>query len=827
MLSVNNTTVRDDAGAQSLPGIVAQLRAPELPIGADGSPEYALSVQVRQFRQSTSAGPLGAWQGGEPSSVLQINGSCSVCLVGDAIVFTVLDGAAGEIVVEVAALNGILLAEFNITILPRSAPPHFELGPFPPTIPENTNFSFLLVNVSRGGWLLAPDLPIRFEFSTAGVPVVSSIDFSSCASTGGGDACQAVLTPFPSRFGNATLTITMYNDGAAFTPYAVDNVSVSVALSVSHENLVPTFELSGAGLVRVEEDSACVLSADSTCNASIPRFHRYPAYASVQLGLYEAPTPISCPPALGWTSLPGACLNQSGTFSVVNVSGDEALFAVMPAIDAAGMLSFTLNPDRNGQTTFNVSLTDDGSPVPKSSWQLLTIFVFPINDKPTFDLVAAINATEGDGAVTRVVVSNILAGPFEPLQRVTISVTQGDGAARLFNGVPFLVGGTTLVLQLRPSSFGVAELLFSARDDGGTARGGVDRSAPPKVLRVEVYAINDPPLFAIPHPLVRVEEGAAAEIVVAGFATNISAGSPNEDCAEISDFCESQRVSFVVEHVQRSFLFAALPAITAQGTLTFRTQPSTSGASRVFVRLQDDGGGVTDFSSTLFFDVVVDTVEHPPAFALRRQVECMTIDRRGPADCDCPLPTQNQFLLPACGLAAAGDVASVWVLKDAGAVSVTAFASHITTAAPYLPASMTVFSVDNSTGRLRFQERRQDPIAAARGLEFASTLAVSPDGLHVYALEQVRGRACVHRASFCAPPRARPPRLPPFPQSAVLRHARTALRMRRPTRERAARTSTRSSSWPPTARRAACVASTGAPALSGGCSSEASPPAGA
>lgn len=90
---------------------------------------------------------------------------------------------------------------------------------------------------------------------------------------------------------------------------------------------------------------------------------------------------------------------------------------------------------------------------------------------------------------------------------------------------------------------------------------------------------------------------------VTGWATNISAGPANES---------QQQLHFVVTNSDNS-LFAAQPAISPDGTLTYTPALGANGVAVVTVRLQDDGGtanGRQDTSPEQTFNIVIDTV--PP-----------------------------------------------------------------------------------------------------------------------------------------------------------------------------------------------------------------------
>ncbi|MEG3845213.1 Ig-like domain-containing protein, partial [Microcoleus sp. herbarium14] len=78
---------------------------------------------------------------------------------------------------------------------------------------------------------------------------------------------------------------------------------------------------------------------------------------------------------------------QTATYTVSNL-GTPSLFAVGPAVDASGKLTYTPAPDANGTSTFDVVVKDSGGTlnngVDTSTTQSFTITVNNVNDKPSF-----------------------------------------------------------------------------------------------------------------------------------------------------------------------------------------------------------------------------------------------------------------------------------------------------------------------------------------------------------------------------------------------------------------------------------------------------------
>jgi hypothetical protein len=158
---------------------------------------------------------------------------------------------------------------------------------------------------------------------------------------------------------------------------------------------------------------------------------------------------------------------------------------------------------------------------------------------------------------------------------VTFSVTSNDAA--LFSAQPAVAPNGTLSYTPVPDGNGVATVTVTAHDDGGTANGGVDTSAP-QTFSITVDPVNDPPSFTAGPDQTSVSLLGAQ--TVPGWATNISAGPANES---------SQTLTFQVSN-DNAALFSVQPAVAPDGTLTYTPALLAVGSATVTVRLRDSGG---------------------------------------------------------------------------------------------------------------------------------------------------------------------------------------------------------------------------------------------
>jgi len=109
-------------------------------------------------------------------------------------------------------------------------------------------------------------------------------------------------------------------------------------------------------------------------------------------------------------------------------------------------------------------------------------------------------------------------------------------------------------------------------------------------VSITVNAVNDTPSFT-KGPDETVSDDAGAQSI-ANWATNISAGPPNES---------SQTVNFIVSN-NNNGLFSVQPAVSPTGTLTFTPAAGQFGSATVSVQIHDNGGGA-DTSAVQTFSI--------------------------------------------------------------------------------------------------------------------------------------------------------------------------------------------------------------------------------
>ena len=332
----------------------------------------------------------------------------------------------------------------------------------------------------------------------------------------------------------------------------------------------------------------------------------------------------------GWaTNMSKGPANEAGQTLTFNVTTDnDALFQVLPAIDpATGDLSFTPAENANGDATVTVTLSDDGGTanggVDTSPAQTFQISVTAINDAPTIQSPGNQTIAE-DGqfvftAGNAITVSDVDAGSaslsvsIAATSTVTLGATGGltvtagsDGSDAIsFSGTLASVNAALDGLIYKPSTNQTtgAQMTIEVSDNGSTGLGGAKTAT--ATVAFSVNSVNDAPVFTKGADVALNEDAGAQSM--AGWATGIGAGDPNES---------AQTLSFALTN-DNAALFSVEPALQLDGTLAFTPAPDAFGTTTVSVVLSDDGGtanGGSDTSASQSFQISVLPVNDKPVF---------------------------------------------------------------------------------------------------------------------------------------------------------------------------------------------------------------------
>jgi len=390
---------------------------------------------------------------------------------------------------------------------------------------------------------------------------------------------ELTFTPKDDAFGSATITVELMDDGGI--DFGGDDTSAaqSFTITVDGVNDVPSFTIAG-DQSNTEDDGA----------QSVPNF----AVGSPGGGGFEDAQVLSYD---------------------VSYTG-PALFAVDPAIDASGTLTYTLAPDANGLVEVTVSISDGFD---TSATQTFNIEVTAVNDAPSFTVPADLPVLEDTGFQSHpaFAVGSPGGGGFEDAQSLTYQVVSVTGPA-IFDVAPAIDVNGDLTFTLLPDAFGVATVTLFVSDDGGTVNGGDDQSDE-QTFTITVTNINDEPSFTIGANQVNLEDDPAESI--AGFATGFPGGGGFEDDQVLVYDVSSDNPD----------LFASAPVIDASGTLTYELAEDAHGDAIVTVSLSDGGGvenGGDDTADEQSFSISVTAVNDAPTFTVQPALELL--DTAGP-----------------------------------------------------------------------------------------------------------------------------------------------------------------------------------------------------
>ena len=183
-----------------------------------------------------------------------------------------------------------------------------------------------------------------------------------------------------------------------------------------------------------------------------------------------------------------------------------------------------------------------------------------------------------------------LAGPAnESGQTLTFLMSTNNDA--LFSVLPIVNDAGLLTYTPAANANGSALITVRLHDDGGVANGGIDTSDP-QTFAININAVNDSPSFVKGGDLTVIEDAGPQSF--AQWATNISAGPADES---------GQTLTWLIS-TDYDALFTDLPAIAADGTLTFTAVANAHGTATVTARLRDNGGGQdTSPAQTFTIDV--------------------------------------------------------------------------------------------------------------------------------------------------------------------------------------------------------------------------------
>ena len=302
--------------------------------------------------------------------------------------------------------------------------------------------------------------------------------------------------------------------------------------------------------------------------------------------------------------LPGE--TQALTFAITS----QPLHGILTGFNmTTGAVTYTPEHGYFGSDSFSFRVIDDntaGHPYGLMSDEAtVSITVTDVNDPPSFTTGPDQAIDEDAGAQTVAGwATNISPGPPNEAGQALDFIVSADTPA-LFAVQP-AIDATSGTLTYTPAgnANGSTVVTVQLHDNGGTADGGQDTSAP-QTFTITINPINDAPSFTKGADQT-VNEDAGAQ-TVAGWASSISAGPADES---------GQTLTFQVTN-DNNALFAVQPAVAANGTLTYTLANNANGSAVVTVQLHDNGGtanGGMDTSPAQTFTITINPVNDAPSF---------------------------------------------------------------------------------------------------------------------------------------------------------------------------------------------------------------------
>jgi VCBS repeat-containing protein len=382
-------------------------------------------------------------------------------------------------------------------------------------------------------------------------------------------------TPADDAFGSATITLELMDDGGTANGGVDTSAAATFNITIDAVNDAPSFANIGDQTVLEDSGVQSIVWANSI-NAG-----------------------------------PG---NESAQVLTFNLSANTnpGLFSVQPSIDSSGTLTYTPAANANGSADITVNLSDDGGTAnggqDTSPNSTLRINVTAVNDEPSFVAGPDVPVFEDAGAVSIPTwATGISAGPADESAQTLNFVITGNTNAGLFAAAPQVNSSGDLSFTPQANASGTATITLELTDNGGTANGGDDTSAP-QSFTITVTAVNDAPTITLGPDETIIEDSGPQ--TVNAWATNISPGPADE---------AGQTVTVNIVGNDNAALFTAGPSIDNAGNLTYTPAANASGVATIMVTVSDDGGtanGGVDTSPNNAFSITINNVNDAPSFAV-------------------------------------------------------------------------------------------------------------------------------------------------------------------------------------------------------------------
>jgi CSLREA domain-containing protein len=444
-----------------------------------------------------------------------------------------------------------------------------------------------------------------YETQSAGGCVPLAVPPSPAPSTNEDTPVTMTLTGTYSQNINLSFAITQNPAigqlGAISAPNCVFNLSMTCKATVTY---TPNLNANGNDLFKFKVSAGGLDSDPEDVNIGVNAINDPPIFlqAGPQTVLEDAGpqqadnfiTIFSAGPA-----------NESGQAVQFIVTGNTnpGLFSAAPAIDGAGALTYTSAANANGSATITIVAKDNGGGADTSAPQSFTITVVSVNDAPSFSLSADPTVLEDAGPQTQASFATAISvGPAQESAQTAQFIITGNTNPGLFVSAPAISPTGTLTYSPATDANGSATITVVLKDNGGTASGGQDTSAP-QTFTINVTPVNDQPTLNSISNLIIDEDAATQTVNLSG----IGAGGGETQMLGITVTSSNQLLipnPIVITYTSPN----------ATGSISFKPAPDQNGLATITVTAKDSGGtanGGVDMVVTTFV-VQVNPVNDAP-----------------------------------------------------------------------------------------------------------------------------------------------------------------------------------------------------------------------
>jgi hypothetical protein len=295
---------------------------------------------------------------------------------------------------------------------------------------DDPSASLTLTGITDGGGTdeIGQAVTVSAETSDASVVDAPSVAVSEAG-------YLLTYAPVADATGTATITVTVQDDGGAFSP-DVDTITTSFVITVSAVNDAPSFDAVAPQTV-VEDATATSITVTGVATG-------------------------------------GGADEASQVVSLVATSDDPTVVADPTVTESGGIytLSFQPEADANGVAIITITATDDGggaSPDVDAYSDTFIITVDAENDAPTFDTVADETALDDAGTVSLGITGVSAGGGADEVgQVITFVATSSDPTVVADPTVTESAGVYTLTYDVTLLAIGSTTITLGATDDGGS-----------------------------------------------------------------------------------------------------------------------------------------------------------------------------------------------------------------------------------------------------------------------------------------------------------------------------------------------------------------------